>query len=107
MAAGTVDVLRTLPPRPLRLDERELVVEWLAAAGDVALAYVSERRTDDPAIYRRIVIIKDAYNGPTYFIHTPSNMDTRILLHVSPELEGHRFDSLRDALNSIRPVLLQ
>jgi hypothetical protein len=69
MAAGTVDVLRTLPPRPLRLDEQELVVEWLAAAGDVALAYVSERRTDDPAIYRRIVIIKDADSGPTYLIH--------------------------------------
>jgi len=107
MANSTVDVLRTLPARPLRLDERELVVEWLAAAGDVALAYVSERRSDDPAMYRRVVIARDADGGPTYLIHTSFNMDTWILLHVSPELEGHRFDSLRDALNSIRPVLLQ
>lgn len=100
-----VDVLQTLPPRPLRLDEQALVAEWLAAAGDIARAYVSQRRSDDPAIYRRIVIVEDANSGPTYLIHTPSGMDIWILLYVSPELGGCRFDSLRDALNFVRPVL--
>ena len=105
MANRTVDVLRTLPPRPLGQGERQLVAEWLAAAGDVALAYVSERRSDDPAIYRRVVVAMEADCVPTYLIHTPTNMDIWVLLHVSPDFEGRCFDSLRDALNFIRPVL--
>ena len=50
------DVLRTFPPRPLNPDERALVDTWLSATCDVASAYVSERRSDDPALYRRIVV---------------------------------------------------
>ena len=50
------DVLRTFPPRPLNPDERALVDTWLAATCNVASAYVSERRSDDPALYRRIVV---------------------------------------------------
>ena len=105
MANSTIDVLRTLPPRPLGPGERQLLATWLAVAGDVALAYVSERRSDDPAIYRRIVIAMEADCVPTYLIHTPTNMDIWVLMHVSPEFEGRSFDSLRDALNFIRPVL--
>ena len=105
MANSTVDVLRTLPPRPLGPGERQLLATWLAAAGDVALAYVSERRSDDPAIYRRIVIAMEPSGDPTFLIHTPADIDIWVLLHVSPEFEGRCFDSLRDALNFIRPVL--
>jgi hypothetical protein len=101
----TVDVLQTLPPRHLRPDERETLAEWLAAAGDVASAYFSGRERDDPAIYRRIVIIEDMNSGPTYLIHASANLDIWIVLHVGSSSEAQSFDSLRDALNFIRPVL--
>jgi hypothetical protein len=48
------DALHYFPARPLRPNENALVAEWLAGAGDIAAAYVSNRRTDDPAHYRRI-----------------------------------------------------
>ena len=92
------------PPRPLRPDERKLVAEWLAAAGDVASAYVSDRRRDDPAIYRRIVIAEG--NGvPTHLVHTPFGVSFWMVMRVRSAPEIQRFDSLHDALNSIRPVL--
>jgi hypothetical protein len=107
MTNRTVDVLRTLPPRPLRPDERELVDAWLAAAGDVVSAYVSERRSDDPALYRRIVIFEDLRLGPSYLIHTPTFVDAWITLDVRQASAAQSFASLREALNSVRPVLLE
>lgn len=106
MTSRIVDVLQTLPPRYLRLDERELVTEWLAAAGDVALAYVSDRRSDDPAIYRRIVIIERASSGPSYLIHAPASVDAWIVMRVGADQEANVCASLREALDSIRPSLL-
>ena len=41
------DMIRHLPARLLAPDERTLVAEWLAGAGDIAEAYVSDRRGDD------------------------------------------------------------
>jgi hypothetical protein len=38
------DMIRDLPARLLAPDERTLVAEWLAGAGDIAEAYVSNRR---------------------------------------------------------------
>jgi hypothetical protein len=107
MAHRTVDVLRTLPPRPLRPDERELLDAWLAAAGDVVSAYVSERRSDDPAMYRRIVIFEDLRLGPSYLIHSPTIADAWITLNVGQASPAQSFASLREALNSVRPVLLE
>ena len=105
MGDRTTEVLRTLPPRPLRADERKLLADWLSAAGDIALAYTCERLGDDPAMYRRIVIFEDVNLGPSYLIHTPTSVDAWIALSVRHEPEVRSFDSLRDALNSVRPVL--
>lgn len=105
MPDRTVDVLRTLPPRPLRPDERKLVAEWLSAAGDIAAAYVSERQSDDPALYRRIVISESGRSGPSFLIHAPTSVDAWITLNVRRPSEARSFSSLRDALNSVRPVL--
>jgi hypothetical protein len=106
MAGRTIDILQTLPPGHLRPGERKVVAEWLAAAGDIASAYFSGRKNDDPAIYRRIVIIEDTNSGPTFLIHTPANMKIWIVLRVGSPSEARGFDSLRDALNFVRPVLL-
>ena len=107
MTSRTDDNLQALPPRPLRPDERELVAEWLAAAGDVALAYVSARSSDDPAIYRRIVINVDGDDQPSYVIDTPDGLDLWTVLQCRPELDAYEFGSLREALNFVRPVLCQ
>jgi len=100
-----MDIKQTFPARSLRPDERELVAEWLAAAGDVSSAYVSERRTDDPAMYRRIAISVEGNGVFTHLIHTPSRHDYWIVLNVRHKPEVHQFDSLLDALNFVRPVL--
>jgi hypothetical protein len=105
MPDRTVDIQRTLPPRPLRPEERSLVAEWLSAAGDIASAYVSERQSDDPALYRRIVISERVHFGPSHLIHAPTSVDAWIILDVRLPLEARSFNSLRDALNSVRPVL--
>lgn len=105
MSGRTTDILQTFPARPLRPDERELVAEWLAAAGDVSSAYVSERRTDDPAIYRRIAISVEGNGVFTHFIHTPFHHDYWIVLNVRHRPEVHQLNSLLEALNFVRPVL--
>jgi hypothetical protein len=105
MLGRTEDILHTFPARPLRADERELVAEWLAAASDVSSAFVSERRTDDPAIHSRIAISVERSGAFTHFIHTPVHNDVWIVLNVHYRPEVHQFDSLLEALNFIRPVL--
>lgn len=106
MAGRIVDILQTLPPRHLRPNEREMVAEWLAAAGDIASAYFSGRKNDDPAIYRRIVITEDKNSGPTFLIHTSANLKIWVVLEVGSPSHVRGFDFLRDALNFVRPVLL-
>ena len=105
MLGRTEDILHTFPARPLRADERELVAEWLAAATDVSSAFVSERRTDDPAIQSRIAISVESNGAFTHFIHTPVHNDVWIVLNVQYRPEVHQFDTLLEALNFIRPVL--
>jgi hypothetical protein len=107
MPGRTIDLQQTFPARPLRPDERDLVAEWLAAAGNVSSAYVSERRTDDPAIYRRIAISADGDGAFTHLIHAPFHSDVWIVLHVRHKPEIHHFESLQDALNFVRPVFGQ
>jgi hypothetical protein len=106
MLGRTEDLLHTFPARPLRADERALLAEWLAAASDVSSAFVSERRTDDPAIQRRIAISVEGSGAFTHFIHTPVNNDVWIVLNVQYRPEVHQFDTLLEALNFVRPVLL-
>ena len=105
MAYSAADILLALPPRPLRPDERALLGDWLSAAGDIASAFFSERRADDPALYRRIVIYEDENAGPSYLIHAPLSVDTWVTMNVGHAAEARSFATLREALNSIRPVL--
>ncbi len=77
---------------------------WLATACDVASAYVSERRSDDPALYRRIVVTVGPDPGPSFLIHAPGGISCWLVSSVGRGSDVRRFDSLRAALNSIRPV---
>jgi hypothetical protein len=99
------NAIRHFPARPLMPDERALVTEWLASAGDIAETYVSGRRDDDPAHYRRIVIVTKPDEGPSHFVHAPSGFDIWIVFSVGRRTRIQRFPTLRAALNSIRPVL--
>ena len=99
------DIVLKYPARPPTPVERALVVEWLAAAGDIALAYVSTRSHDDPALKDRIVVITDAAKGPSHVIHAPLGRDIWMLFSTGQRTKVQRFKTLRAALNSIRPVL--
>lgn len=99
------DVLLRYPPRDLAPHERQLVHEWLALAGDVPAAYVSERKTDDPALFRRVVISLAANAQPTHLIHAPTGMRLWVKVTVAADMRIEMFDTLSAALNSIRPVL--
>ena len=105
MSTDLEAVLLKYPPRELSPLERQLVDEWLALAADVSRAYVSGRQTDDPALYRRIVITDRADGQPTHLIHCPDGLRLWIKMTVGPYQRIETFDSLRAALNSIRPVL--
>jgi hypothetical protein len=99
------DMIRDLPARLLAPDERALVAEWLAGAGDITEAYVSDRRGDDPALYHKVVIVTKPEAGPTHLVHAPSGRDIWIVLTLGRRTKIRRFPTLRVALNSIRPVL--
>ncbi len=99
------DVIRKFPARPPTPDERALLDEWVAAAGDIALAYFSSRERDDPTHRHRIVIATDAAIGPSHFIHAPLCRDIWMVFSAGRRTRIKRFRTLRDALNSIRPVL--
>ena len=98
------DPLRYFPARPLTPDERAVVADWLASVGDIAATYVSSRRGDDPAHYRRIVIVTKPDEGPSHFVHAPSGRDIWIVFSLGRRTRIRRFSTLRAALNSIRPV---
>jgi hypothetical protein len=87
--------------------EVELFKQWLGRAGDIPLAYVSERRSDDPRFYRRIVIRLDPAGTYIYTVHSPSagTGSQWLVIPLGQPLNAEVYDSLRDALNAIRPVL--
>ena len=99
------DVLLRYPPRELEPKERQLVDEWLALAGDLPRAYVSGRQSDDPALYRRIVISDGPDGHPTHLIHAPTGMRLWVKITVVEDMKLEMFDTLTAALNSIRSVL--
>jgi hypothetical protein len=98
-------VMLTFPPRELSPLERELVREWLALAGDVSDCHVSSRRSDDPALYRRIVVTDTPDGRPTHLIHHPDGLDLWVKMTVGPYPVIEMFPTLPAALNSIRCVL--
>jgi hypothetical protein len=97
------NALRALPPRPLTDDERLLLRGWNKAATRLS-AFVSERATDDPAIYRRIVVSRRDTQQPLHLIHASTESAGWIM--VAADGAGHfqRFPSLRAALDHLEPV---
>ena len=108
--SGTSDrmreAIRHLPARLLTPQERDLVAEWFATAGDISLAYVSNRAGDDPALLHRIVVVMKAGDGPSHIVYAPSGRDIWIVFSAGRRTRLRRFRALRAALNSIRPVLV-
>jgi hypothetical protein len=98
-------VLRHHPARALTAAEHAIVAEWLAAAGDIASAYVSDRRSDDLAMYRCVVIVTNPQHGPSHLIHRPVNEDVWVVFAAGKGSKVQTFPTLRAALNSVRPVL--
>ena len=95
---------RHFPARLLTPDERALTAEWIASAGDIADAYVSSRRGDDPTFYRRIVVVTEPGEGPSHLIHAPCGRNNWIVFSLGRRTKVQRF---RAALNSVRPVLVE
>jgi hypothetical protein len=100
------DVFRHYPARALSPAEHALVAEWLARAGDSALAYVASRAADDPAIYRCVVIVTKAEDGPSHLVHAPVGEDVWVAFTLCKPSKTQKFPTLRSALNSIRLVLV-
>ncbi len=94
---------RTFPPRPLTDDERQLLLDWINAAKGFS-AFVSERHTDDPAIYRRIVVSRRATKQHLYLIHPPKDSVYWIIHSTVSRGYVERFPTLRAALNHIEPI---
>ena len=85
--------------------EQSLVQWWLRLAGDVPSAYVSERRSDDPAFFGRVVIATGPDTKPSHTIHTPAGSALWLVTSMDQSNAVQQFDTLREALNSVRPVL--
>lgn len=100
------DILCTFPPRPLNRVERALVTSWLATTSNVTSAYVSERRSDDPALYRRIVVTVGQNRTPSHLIHAPAGLRCWLVSSVGHGSEVQRFASLYGVLNSIRTMFV-
>jgi hypothetical protein len=66
------NILLTFPPRPLSPPEQALLDEWLPLADDVPLAYVSQRRSDDPRFFGRVLIATGSDTKPSHSIHVPA-----------------------------------
>ena len=109
MPSNADNVLLTFPPRPISQWERTVLADWFTATRraklDVAAAYVSERRGDDPMIVWRIVVVTRPDNGPSHLIYSPAESTFWVVSAAPAWGDLMRFRSLRDALNSIRPVL--
>jgi hypothetical protein len=82
-----------------------VVVDWLAAAGDIASAYVSDRHSDDPAMYRCVVVVMQPGDGPSHLVHAPSDQGIWIVFTLGKGSNVQHFSTLPAALNSIRPVI--
>jgi len=101
------DTIRHFPARPPTPDERALLTEWLAMAGDIASAYIVQRRSDDPDLVNRIIIVESMDDTPSYIVHAASGRDIWFLSYPGQRTKIRRFRTLRAVLNSIRPVLAE
>jgi hypothetical protein len=96
-------VLLTFPPRPLTDWEHE-TLRGLVEAVDGFTAFVSERRSDDPAIYRRIVVIRRRTKQHAYTIHAPQGMDVWIVASATEGEDIGNFRTLRAGLEFVQPM---
>jgi hypothetical protein len=92
------NIFRHSPARALSPDERSIAAEWLAAAGDIASVYISHRRTDDPAIYRCVVIVTNPAEGPSHLIHAPTDRNGWIMFVLGKAAKVLTSRTLRAAL---------
>jgi len=104
-----IEAIRRFPARPLTPKEKAVVAEWLAAAGDIALAYVSGRQDDDPLLRNRIVVLTEADGPPAHLIHAPLGRNIWMVFSRGggKATRIRRYRNLRGALNAIRPVLVE
>ena len=93
-------VLLTFPPRALTNWERETLRGWVEAV-DGFTAFVAERRSDDPAIYRRIVIARRRTKQHAYTIHTPQGMDVWIVVSAAEGEDVGTFPTVRAAPHAV------
>src|SRR5689334_1797873 len=98
MSKTAADILLIFPPRMLSPTEQALVQEWLGLAGDVPSAYVSQRRSDDPAFFGRVVIATGPDTKPSHTIHTPAGSALWLVTSMAQSNEVQQFDTLREAL---------
>jgi hypothetical protein len=99
--------IRHFPARLMTFDEQALVADWLATAGDVALAYISNRCNDDPSLHHRLIIRAGTDDAPSHIVHAASGRDIWFVFEPGGRARIRRFRTLRTALNSIRPVLAE
>ena len=93
----------TFPARALTEDEHCVLLDWVKAAKEFS-AFVSERRTDDPAIHRRIVVYRRTTRQQVYLIHSPINAAGWVIVSASTGEDVQRFPALHTALNYVEPV---
>jgi hypothetical protein len=105
MPRTAADILLTFPARTLSPTEQVLVQEWLALADDGPFVYVNQRRSDDPAFFGRVVIATGPDTKPSHTIHVPAGSALWLVTSMGPPRSVRQFNTLRDALNSVRPVL--
>ena len=103
------NVILTFPPRPISQWERALLAEWFAATQreglDIARAFVSERRGDEPKFMGKIVVVMRASREPAFLVYSPRETTFWIVTEAPAWNQVQRYRTLRAALNSIRPVL--
>ena len=102
MSSEAATVFLTFPPRSLGEGEREAVRQWLAGVSGIAAAHASERRGDDPAYYRRIVVVETGNRQPTWLVHCPDGADVWLLTSLGERETVRLFPSLQAALHAIR-----
>jgi hypothetical protein len=93
----------TSPPRPVTDGERQILLDWVDATDDLA-AFVSERRSDDPGIFRRIVVHRRATKQRLYLIHCPQNSNWWVVTSAVERENVGYFPTLRAALQFVRPL---
>lgn len=104
MSSDAITVFLTFPPRSLGEVEREIVRQWAAGASGISNAYACERRGDDPAHYRRIVVFETERREPRYLVHCPDGADVWLLIILGEQEQVQLFPTLRAALHAIRPA---